>query len=125
MHGIEYHLLDAEDKKLYEECKSYEKRIEIVRKPKYSCGYGDLKGLCPIYLWASQNEGLINDAKLLIEKCKEVGADLEYVLDPYHLHAGPLVDTMGIPESRDAVIIIIEWMKKQLNKVCFQSRFSL
>ena len=107
--------IDAEDRKRWDECKTQEERDKIIRLPKYSALYGDCKGLCPVYLNASENEVLTNDTRLMIEKLKEDGVECEYYFDPYLPHA-TLLFTGYAPEGRDNVIIAIQWMKKQLRK---------
>ena len=107
--------IDDEDRKAWDECKNGEERTVIARSPKYSPIYGDWKELCPIYLSASENESLVNDTKLIIDKCKEFGVDVEYDIDPYLLH-GTVLFAGHIPEARDKLIIMIECMKNQLNK---------
>ena len=88
-------------------------KVKILSDGKYSCLNGDWKGLCPLYISASENEVLINDSKLILDKCKEFNVDYEYDFDPYLLHC-PVSFASVIPESRDKLIIVIEWMKKQL-----------
>ena len=88
-------------------------RKNILKQSKYSALYGSFKGLCPLYISASQNEVLINDSKLIIDKCKQYNVECEYDWDPYLLHA-TIAFAGGIPEARDKLIIVIQWMKKQL-----------
>ena len=108
--------IDRDDINEYNECKNRKEKEIFVSNGKYCCINGDFKGICPVYVWASQNEILINDAKLIIEKCKQVGVDVEYELHPYLIHAILAIFLKNIPEARDSVIIIIQWMKRQLEK---------
>jgi len=108
--------IDKEDRKQWNDAE--EGGLEwqtIIKQGKYSPLYGDWKGVCPLYIAASENEVLINDSKAIIQKCKQFNIDYQCDFDPYLLHA-PLVwcwET-GIPEARDKVIMAIEWMKTQL-----------
>ena len=105
--------IDNEDRKEWEKYgEKTEERYNIARMGKYSALYGDWKGLCPLFITASEQEALVNDSKLIIDKCKEFGVEYESDFDPYLLH-GTILFTM-IPEARDKLIIVIEWMKKQL-----------
>ena len=106
--------IDEDDRKQWDSLpEGSEQRADMAQAPKYSALYGDWKGLCPLYISASLNEMMINDNKLIIEKCEEFGVDCEYDFDPYLIHA--TVMWCGVvPEARDRLIIIIEWMKKKL-----------
>ena len=107
--------IDNKDRKEWDECKTREERDVIARQPKYSAIYGDWMNICPLYISVSQNEVLVNDSRLIIEKCKEYKVDIEYDFDPYLLH-GTVLFTGFIPEARDKLIIIIQWMKRKLNQ---------
>ena len=107
-------LIDDEDKKEWDKTKpGSEERYKIARLPKYSPAFGDFKGLCPLFISASEQEVFQNDNKLIVEKCKEFGVECEYDFDPYLLH-GTILWSAAIPEARDKLIIVIQWMKKQL-----------
>ena len=58
---------------------------------------------------------LIDDAKLLIEICKEAGAYLTYEMAPYNIHAA-MTFVNDIPESMDSLIVAIQWMQEQLKQ---------
>merc|ERR1719295_1517383 len=94
-------------------CKDEEARNRIVSKAEYCAMNGQWKGLCPLYLSASLNEVLINDARIVVEKCKEFGVDLEYRFAPYLPHTTALLAGL-IPEARDELILIIQWIKKRM-----------
>eukprot|EP01084_Bolivina_argentea_P062658 114592_1 len=87
----------------------------ICRLPNYSPLFADFKGVCPIYLSASLNEVLINDSKGILKKCQEANVDIEYRWDQVLPHVTMCFATF-IPEARDSLIIMIQWMKKQMRK---------
>ena len=87
--------------------------MTILSLSKYSAINGNWKGLCPLYVSAAKNEVLVGDAKVIVEKCEEFGVDVEYEWDEHLIHA--TIAWCGvIPEARDRLIIVIEWIKKQL-----------
>eukprot|EP01084_Bolivina_argentea_P119065 211165_1 len=107
-------LVDNNDRKSDQNMDNIENDMKILKTAKYSPLNGDWKGLCPLYLSASLNEVLINDAKAVIEKCKQFGVEIEYKFDEYLCHCPPATPHL-YPESRDSLIVMIQWMKRIFN----------
>eukprot|EP01084_Bolivina_argentea_P137541 242252_1 len=102
--------INDDDKKMYN---NDEKKI--LKLPSYSPVNGNFKGICPIYLNASENELLIGDSKAVLQKCKEANVDVEYLWDECLPHATICMAAI-IPEARDSLVIMTQWMKQQLKK---------
>lgn len=105
--------IDDEDRKEWDACKDDTARNEIICKPRYCSMNGEWKGMCPLYVSASLNEVLINDARIVVEKAKEFGVEVECRFAPYLTHTTALW-VECIPEARDELIFIIAWMQKQM-----------
>eukprot|EP01083_Nonionella_stella_P075063 203828_1 len=108
--------IDEEERKEYDEADVKGKHA-ICSLPKYSPLNGNWKGLCPLYVSASENEVLINDSKMIVEKCREFGVECSYEWDPCLLHV-TIVWASYIPEARDKLVLVIQWMQEQLNSGC-------
>jgi len=104
-------LIDDEDRKAWDACADDASRNDIICKPKYCPLNGEWEGLCPLYVSASLNEVLINDARIVVEKAKEFGVEVEYRFAPYLPHT-TAVNARLMPEARDELIFIIAWMQK-------------
>eukprot|EP01083_Nonionella_stella_P019909 55274_1 len=93
--------------------KDKEKQIDL-KDPRISPLYAEVKGLCDLYFHVGLNECLLSQNQAFIEKCLENGVSVEYEFDPWLPHIGPLIcDT--VPEARDAVVRIAQWMKQRIS----------
>ena len=73
---------------------------------------------CRMFIYASSNEVLINDSKLIMNKCKQHKIDFQSYIDPFGTpHAAPMW-AIGdkFPEARDALIIIAHWLNKKIKE---------
>ena len=80
---------------------------------KYSPFYGEVKGLCPIYMSVGASEMLLDDTLMFAEKAYKAGVDVEVEIEPYLCHVYPVFITV-FPEAKQAVIRASEFMKRKL-----------
>jgi epsilon-lactone hydrolase len=71
------------------------------RDPRASPLYGDLRGLPPMLLFASQHEILRDDTLRLAERARGAGVDVHLVVRDRLPHVWPVFVTL-LPEARDA-----------------------
>merc|ERR1719242_1059745 len=107
-------LIDDADRKEWDACADDTARNKVISQARYCSMNGQWKGLCPLYVSASLNELLINDARIVVQKAKEFGVDVEYRFAPYLPHTTAL--NQWIPESRDELVLIVAWMQKLMRK---------
>ena len=74
------------------------------KDPLVSPLYGDLAGLPPLLVFASQSEMLYDDSKRLVEKAKEAGVAVRFESRRGLAHVWPLFHPL-LPEAREALDI--------------------
>jgi acetyl esterase/lipase len=93
--------------------RNYARSDEDVRNPLASPLYGDLAGLAPTLLFASQSEVLRDDAVRFAERAQRCGSPAELVLEPGMPHVWPIfVDVM--PEAKRAVARSVAFVARVL-----------
>jgi len=93
--------------------RNYARSDEDVRNPLASPLYGDLAGLAPTLLFASQSEVLRDDAVRFAERSQRCGSPAELVLEPGMPHVWPIfVDVM--PEAKRAVARSVAFVARVL-----------
>ena len=92
--------------------KSEEEKVDL-RDPSLSPLYGEIKGLCDLYVWVGLNDKLLPYNQELIKKCDENNVNIEYEINEWLPHPGPLLCDQ-IPEARDSVVRIAQWIKNKM-----------
>jgi acetyl esterase/lipase len=82
--------------------RNYAPADDDVRNPLASPLYGELGGLAPVLVFASESEILRDDGVRFVERARHAGSPAELVLEPGMPHVWPLfVDVM--PEAQRAI----------------------
>jgi acetyl esterase/lipase len=82
--------------------RNYAPGDDDVRNPLASPLYGELAGLAPVLVFASESEILRDDGVRFVERARRAGSTAELVLEPGMPHVWPLfVDVM--PEAKRAI----------------------
>ena len=92
--------------------KNEEEKVDL-REPYLSPLYGEVKGLCDLYVHVGLNEGLLSQNEAFIEKCRKNGVDVECEINEWLPHNGPLLCD-SVVEARDATVRIAQWIKKRI-----------
>lgn len=81
--------------------------------PELSPLYADLQGFPPLYLLASDNEILLDDTVLFVQRAREAGIATQMEIWPLLPHAFPLFERI-FPEVREARKDIVSFMRQHL-----------
>jgi len=87
---------------------------EELTHPYASPLFGDLQGLCPIYVQVGECEILLSDSTRYAEKAEKAGVDTTIEVWPNMFHAWQGF-WMVIPEGKAAIEKLGEFLKKHLN----------
>lgn len=87
------------------------------RDPLVSPLYGDLIGLPPLLIYASNTEILLDDAVRFYERAKKHGIKAELRIENGLPHVWPIFVAFGLPESRKAIAEIAEFIRQQTSSL--------
>lgn len=82
------------------------------KDPRVSPLYGDLEGLPPLLVFASDSEMLYSDSTRLVEKARAAGAPVRFEERRGLVHVWPLFHPL-IPEAREALDIAGEFIRER------------
>jgi hypothetical protein len=74
--------------------------------------YGDLKGLPPLLIFASQSEILLSDATRLHDKAMASGVHSQLVLEPHMPHVWPIM--VMLPEAKVSLRQVAAFMRERV-----------
>lgn len=73
--------------------------------------YDDFSGLCPVFLAWDENESLAVDSKIIVDRLKKNGTEVEYYSYPHCFHAFATTGR-GTPESYEVMKKTIQFFQK-------------
>jgi salicylate hydroxylase len=76
--------------------------------------FGDLAGLPPLFVTASQGEVLLSDATRLAERAQEAGVDVTLRLVEDSVHVYPIFPFL--PEARSTMEEVAAWARHNLRR---------
>eukprot|EP01084_Bolivina_argentea_P312823 541622_1 len=78
--------------------------------------YGDFEGITTkLYFWVSLNETIFGEVEETINKCKQNNIDVEYEYNQWLFHVAVAVCPGTIPEARDSVVRMAQWIVRNRN----------